>query len=102
MGNGKQTYEIASHCPCVHAEGSDAALEAANKVCAVCQQYTGSKIKALLCDIVQRMEGIGITPLLLVCNQGGPVWSLLKTKLKVTIQKPFFYIGSTKIFAMPA
>ena len=59
------------------------------------------KMKSLLIKVINRIEAMAFKPLIKTCDQGGPMWSLLKTNLRVTVEKPFFFVAETKLFAMP-
>ena len=59
-----------------------------------------SAMKVLLFECIEKLKSVGLTPVVLVCDEGTNNQSLFKSQLGVTTDAPFFFHENTKIFAM--
>ena len=57
-------------------------------------------MKDLLFECMEKLKSVGLTPVILVCDQGTNNQSLYKRELGVTTDAPFFFHENSKIFAM--
>lgn len=61
---------------------------------------TGGTMKELLFDAVEHLHSIGLTVCVVISDQGSNNINLFQTKLKVNVEKPYFFCGDHKIFVM--
>ncbi len=59
---------------------------------------TGKEMKPLIIECIERLDTIGLTVSVLVCDQGSNNQNLVQTELGVSCERPFFLHGSRKVF----
>ena len=87
-GDGEKTDLIATHALVVKLRGLTKRWKQPVAYALAGNSTECKKMKNLLIKVVNRIKAIGLKPLILICDQGGPMWSLHKTHLKVTVDKP--------------
>ena len=60
----------------------------------------GDELKSLLVQAITKLTSIGLNVILVVSDQGSNNQNLYNTQLKVSEEKPYFYVNDKKIFVM--
>lgn len=60
----------------------------------------GSEMKNLLFDCIEKIEAIGLTPKVVICDQGTNNQNLFRKQLGVTNKRPYFLHKGNRVYAM--
>lgn len=61
---------------------------------------SGNRQHELLLQAIDQLEQIGLIVMLVICDQGSNNINMFKTRMGVTIKKPYFMFGNHKVFVL--
>ena len=65
-----------------------------------CGAMPGGEIKELVFQAIRKLRSIGLTVLALISDQGTNNQNLFETNLKMTREKPYFFLDDSKVFLL--